>query len=55
MVYITSLKWGVCSWFDFTKEKYWNPLAHNSCDIQPCHSNEFPYCIRPAYSVLDQD
>lgn len=31
-------------------------LAGNtSCDIQPCHSNEFPSPVtRPAYSVLDK-
>lgn len=45
---------GVCSWFDFTKmiaEKAGNA----GCDIQPCHSNEFPSPVkRPAYSVLDK-
>jgi dTDP-4-dehydrorhamnose reductase len=26
-----------------------------SCDIQPCHSNEFPSPVkRPSYSVLDK-
>lgn len=45
---------GVCSWFDFTKM-----IAEYSgitkCDIQPCHSNEFPSAvIRPSYSVLDK-
>ena len=26
-----------------------------SCDIQPCHSDEFPSPVkRPAYSVLDK-
>lgn len=45
---------GVCSWYDFTKV-----IAvlsgHTECDIQPCHSHEFPSpVIRPAYSVLDK-
>ena len=45
---------GVCSWFDFTKmiAEY---TGNNGCDIQPCHSNEFPSPVkRPAYSVLDK-
>ena len=45
---------GVCSWFDFTKmiAEY---AGNNKCDIQPCHSDEFPSkVIRPAYSVLDK-
>jgi dTDP-4-dehydrorhamnose reductase len=45
---------GVCSWYDFTKM-----IAEYSrqtvCDIQPCHSDEFPSPVtRPAYSVLDK-
>lgn len=45
---------GVTSWYDFTKM-----IAlfsgHTACDIQPCHSNEFPSPVkRPAYSVLDK-
>ncbi len=45
---------GVCSWYDFTQA-----IAHyagnDKCDIQPCHSNEFPSPVkRPAYSVLDK-
>jgi len=38
----------------FTKEIA--ELAGNmDCDIQPCHSNEFPSPVmRPAYSVLDK-
>lgn len=45
---------GVCSWFDFTKM-----IAaldgNTACDIQPCHSDEFPSPVkRPAYSVLDK-
>ncbi len=45
---------GVCSWYDFTKKIA--ELAGNTvCDIQPCHSNEFPSPVtRPAYSVLDK-
>lgn len=45
---------GVCSWFDFTKmiAEY---AGNNDCDIQPCHSEEFPSPVkRPAYSVLDK-
>lgn len=45
---------GVCSWFDFTKmiAEY---AGNTTCDIQPCHSNEFPSkVIRPSYSVLDK-
>lgn len=58
---------GVCSWFDFTKmiqqiaveletndpsESWGN---HGLCDVQPCHSNEFPSPVtRPSYSVLDK-
>lgn len=45
---------GVCSWYDFTKmiAEY---SGHTACDIQPCHSNEFPSPVaRPAYSVLDK-
>ena len=45
---------GVCSWFDFAKAIA--EMAGNSgCDIQPCHSDEFPSPVkRPAYSVLDK-
>ena len=45
---------GVCSWYDFTKmiAEY---SGHTECDIQPCHSNEFPSPVtRPSYSVLDK-
>lgn len=45
---------GVCSWFDFTKmiAEY---NGSTNCDIQPCHSDEFPSPVkRPAYSVLDK-
>lgn len=45
---------GVCSWFDFTK-KIAEIAGNTACDIQPCHSNEFPSPVtRPAYSVLDK-
>ena len=45
---------GVCSWFDFTKmiAEY---AEQTACDIQPCHSDEFPSPVkRPAFSVLDK-
>lgn len=45
---------GVCSWFDFTKmiAEY---AGNMQCDIQPCHSDEFPSkVVRPSYSVLDK-
>lgn len=45
---------GVCSWFDFTKmiQEY---SGQTSCDVQPCHSNEFPSPVmRPSYSVFDK-
>ena len=45
---------GVCSWYDFTKmiAEY---SGQTECDIQPCHSNEFPSPVtRPSYSVLDK-
>ena len=54
---------GVCSWFDFTKMiqqiavelKTQNSELITQCDIQPCHSYEFPSPVkRPAYSVLDK-
>ena len=59
---------GVCSWFDFTKmiqqiaaeTGYYNSHPRQGeleglCDIQPCHSNEFPSPVkRPAFSVLDK-
>lgn len=45
---------GVCSWYDFTKAIA--AIAGNhECDIQPCHSDEFPSPVtRPSYSVLDK-
>lgn len=59
---------GVCSWYDFTKmiqqialeSGYYESLPKQEgmeglCDIQPCHSDEFPSPVkRPAYSVLDK-
>ena len=45
---------GVCSWYDFAKhiQEY---AGQSDCDIQPCHSNEFPSPVkRPSYSVLDK-
>ena len=45
---------GVCSWFDFTRmiAEY---SGQTDCDIQPCHSNEFPSPVtRPSFSVLDK-
>ena len=45
---------GVCSWFDFTKmiAEY---NGTTDCEVQPCHSNEFPSPVkRPSYSVLDK-
>lgn len=45
---------GVCSWFDFTKmiAEY---AGNTTCDIRPCHSDEFPSkVVRPSYSVLDK-
>lgn len=59
---------GVCSWFDFTKMiqlialevGYYESIPDKGdleglCDVQPCHSNEFPSPVtRPSYSVLDK-
>ena len=45
---------GVCSWYDFTI-KIAELAGNHSCDIEPCHSDEFPSPVkRPAYSVLDK-
>ena len=45
---------GVCSWYDFTK-MIAEIAGNKGCDIQPCHSDEFPSPVkRPAYSVLDK-
>lgn len=45
---------GVTSWYDFTMMIA--EIAGNTfCDIQPCHSDEFPSPVkRPAFSVLDK-
>lgn len=44
---------GVCSWYDFAKKIC--TLSNNICDIQPCHSREFPSKVkRPSFSVLDK-
>ena len=45
---------GLTSWYDFTK--LIAEIAENKdCDIQPCHSDEFPSPVkRPAFSVLDK-
>lgn len=45
---------GVCLWYDFTKmiAEY---AGNRGCDVQPCHSDEFPSkVVRPSYSVLDK-
>ncbi|MBP5514506.1 MAG: dTDP-4-dehydrorhamnose reductase [Bacteroidaceae bacterium] len=45
---------GVTSWYDFTKTIA-QLAGHTECDIQPCHSDEFPSPVhRPSYSVLDK-
>lgn len=45
---------GVCSWYDFAK-RIAEIAGHTNCDIQPCHSDEFPSSVvRPSYSVLDK-
>lgn len=45
---------GVCSWYDFARmiAEY---SGNTSCNIKPCHSDEFPSKVkRPSYSVLDK-
>ena len=45
---------GVCSWYDFAKAIA-EFAGNTSCNIQPCHSSEFPSPVtRPAYSVFDK-
>lgn len=45
---------GVTSWYDFTK-MIAEIAGNTNCDIQPCHSDEFPSPVkRPAFSVLDK-
>ncbi len=44
---------GVISWYDFAKAIA--SLSGHTCDIRPCHSDEFPSkAPRPHYSVLDK-
>ena len=44
---------GVCSWYDFAQEVC--ELSGNACNIDPCHSDEFPSKVkRPNVSVLDK-
>ena len=44
----------MCSWYDFTKVIA-QMAGNTSCDIQPCHSDEFPSSVvRPSFSVLDK-
>ena len=44
---------GVCSWFDFAHLIC--ELSGNTCNIQPCYSDEFPSPVkRPHFSVLDK-
>jgi dTDP-4-dehydrorhamnose reductase len=44
---------GVCSWYDFAVVI--QDLFGNRCNIQPCHSDEFPSKVkRPHFSVLDK-
>lgn len=58
---------GVCSWYDFTKmiqqiaveletlETAETFGTHGTCEVLPCHSDEFPSPVtRPSYSVLDK-
>lgn len=44
---------GVCSWYDFAIAI--NEASGQNCNIQPCHSIEFPSKVtRPSFSVLDK-
>jgi len=44
---------GAISWYDFAKAIC--ELSGNTCDIQPCHSDELPSKVqRPSFSVLDK-
>ncbi len=45
---------GVTSWYDFACAIA-AMAGNDKCDIQPCHSDEFPSKVtRPSYSVLDK-
>ena len=45
---------GVISWYDFALAIH-RLAGIMTCDVQPCHSNEFPAkAHRPSYSVLDK-
>lgn len=45
---------GITSWYDFAK-MIAMMAGNTACDIQPCHSDEYPSPVkRPAYSVLDK-
>jgi len=45
---------GVTSWYDFTLAIH-RLAGITGCNVQPCHSNEFPArAHRPSYSVLDK-
>lgn len=44
---------GAISWYDFAKAIC--EIGGNSCDIQPCHTEEYPSkAQRPRFSVLDK-
>jgi len=44
---------GVCSWYDFAIAI--NEASGHNCNVQPCHSIEFPSKVtRPSFSVLDK-
>lgn len=45
---------GITSWYDFTKTIA-EIAGNQNCDIQPCHSDEYPSPVkRPSFSVLDK-
>lgn len=44
---------GAVSWYDFAKAIC--EIGGNSCDIRPCHTEEYPSkATRPRFSVLDK-
>jgi dTDP-4-dehydrorhamnose reductase len=44
---------GAVSWYDFAKAVC--DICGNTCDVQPCHTEEYPTkAQRPRYSVLDK-